>query len=373
MSAGGARQSAVFVPEDEYGVAPRTGVWFAMPPGSYFSSSRSRHVRPMYEAGRKMPSAFSYGKVSGTWTWSFPLDYLFLEPLALAFEDYGWSTPRTSSGVEATGWRIHTFSKSETGTMRSFSLRRKRIHRTVGGSKDEVTQLSGCICTSVRFSQNAGASPVHVVMSGIYADEVMATDGVVIGTLDTVPHENNPVQWTCIYGEGTPWGQIQSWRVQLQNSIGGIYGVENSRVRAVYETQAKFQFHAEVHSHNPDLIQRRSYSGGVDALRSVPVDSGAMPMRTLELRTNDEERPAEGMPVTGMNILITDCVFSQASWDSGESGRLLDILDGARCRDVSVSVCNRYVYLYDRIPSDVYDLVPAECRSHVVKETGQTG
>lgn len=81
------RKSVIFAMEDKLGGGlPAKGHYIQAPPHSFISHTPNRSTNRLNASGTKKFDAIAYGKVSGTWDWSFVLDYDYLEPLALIFE-----------------------------------------------------------------------------------------------------------------------------------------------------------------------------------------------------------------------------------------------------------------------------------------------
>lgn len=355
------RQTFVFAFEDQYAVAPKNGIWLLPPPGSYFTSSHSRDAERVNEVGRKKWADINYGKVTGTWEWAFYLDYNFLEPFLAVFEDYSKSSYEyDENGNTWDSYAVHTFKKSEDGTVPSFTVKRKQLNRIVGGDYDEESYLYGCVCTTMKMSQQAGTSVTQVRMSGIYSYDEISKDKI-LESLDRVDGRTyNFVEYTCAYADGSDdaWGIVNNWAIQVGNSVRGIYGICNPYARSYYEGQTSNVFSMTVLSNSPDILRRRVLTGGQSGSDTGPRWQGAAPMGQINLRsTKDKTVNINGTEYTlqlSMDIEITDCVVNAMSWGGGED-KIMDQLSGGKSQDIWIQFVNEFPYDYRSVGSVVSD------------------
>ncbi len=342
------RVTILYAFEDTFAVAPTQTKWLIPPPGSWFTSSHSQETERINAVTDKKWSDMDYGKISGTWQWQFYLDYEFIEPLRAAFDTYEYTSSITGVGE-------HTFSKSESRTVPSFTVVRKQLNTLTGG-KDEISYLYGCVCNSLRFSQQAGQSQITVNMSGIYSKESVAT-ATLTGGLDKVERDYNMVQFSCAYvdkGSDSVWGKVSAWSLQVQNNVRGIYSVGNPHIRSYYEGQTSNLFSIYLYSDNPEMLRMRTMSGGCTPER-VPRYGASAPIEHIELRSTDSgevitvDDTEIGVQRT-MTVDIEDCVVNEMTWNSGESV-IYDQLSNGKCRDISVKIVNRFPYPYDVLPA----------------------
>ena len=94
------RKSIIFAIEDKLGGGlPKGGHYIHAPPHSFISHTPNRSTNRLNASGTKKFDTIAYGKVSGTWDWSFVLDYDYLEPLTLIFESVNGSTDKDKDGT----------------------------------------------------------------------------------------------------------------------------------------------------------------------------------------------------------------------------------------------------------------------------------
>ncbi len=367
------RQTFVFAYEDQYAVAPTAGIWLLPPPGSRFTSSHSREAERINEVGRKKWADVNYGRVTGTWEWSFYLDYNFLEPFLAVFEDYSKSDYTYDAEGNTWGqYAVHTFKKSEDGTVPSFTVKRKQLNRIVGGEADEISYLYGCVCTTMKMTQQAGISTISVSMSGIYS-----SDSVGDATLDKLDRVDgrtyNFVEYACAYADGSNevWGIVNAWAVQVGNSVRGIYGICNPYVRSYYEGQTSNVFSATILSNNPGILRRRVLTGGQSGPDTSPRWQGAAPMAQINLRSTKDRtvyiNNTEYTIQLSMDIKVTNCVVNAMSWSNGED-KVMDQLNGGKSQDIQIQFVNEFPYDYTTIGTVKTDC-PSEIRDqHRISE-----
>ena len=126
------RQSFCFRPEKEFG-KPNTYTqaeidagadkWIAVPPGSFINTTHNRGATRINTAGAKIWDTVAYGQLTGSFEWTFMLDYNYLEPFYFLFEDFS----------EPTGTGEHIYSKKNNGRIKSFTIRRKMLNTIAGG------------------------------------------------------------------------------------------------------------------------------------------------------------------------------------------------------------------------------------------------
>lgn len=354
---GASRQSFTYIIEDEYAQYPKAKetdtdlMWFVPPPGSWFESSHSRSVSSIYEVGMKRLADFNYGKISGTWQWTFVLDYNYLEPFLLFFEGYDYSefSPDKNSENPWTNWGTHRFYKTETDTVRSFTVRRKRLHRVAGGIADEVVDLQGCVCTTLTMTQSAGGSETRVTLSGIYSTEHINTDYTNL-SLD-IPENRTPVltEFGCVYNGSDLITNVQDWGIRIGNNVKGIYGVGYPCVRSYYEEETAYAFSLTAFANNPKQLAQRVLSGGYRNDLHAPINEKALPIPRLSLRSrspaietyfdpdSDEKREFR----YSMDVDISDCTVNAMTWPSGDGSKLMDKLSNGRCAYMEFTFVNK--------------------------------
>lgn len=366
------RESFVFAIEDEFAVTPSAKEgdsqlrWFVPPPGSWFTSSHSRSVNSIYEVGRKRLTDYNYGKISGTWQWSFVLDYNYLEPFLLVFEDYAYNDYQTT--VDQTGslvwadWGVHTFKKNETDTVRSFSVMRKRLHRVAGGVADEVIVYNGCVCTTLSLTQANTTSEVRVTMSGVYSTETMDSDAELDG-LDIIDSKSPKlVAFGCVYNGSTMMTNVQNWEIRIGNNVKAIYGVGYPAMRSYFENESAYSFSLTAFANNPKQLAQRVYSGGYRNDLNTPIREGALPIPVIDLKSRSEaiQRFPAGVQDEGavtptgeyselryaMDIHIVNCTVNAMTWTASQGERLLDKLSNGGCEYMEFKFVNMFPRSY---------------------------
>lgn len=82
----GIRKSMVYAREAEYGKGIGPGeYWMPAPPGTFTSHSHNRSTNRIDAMGSRKYDTIAYGAESGSFNWSFYLDYEYLDPLRLMF------------------------------------------------------------------------------------------------------------------------------------------------------------------------------------------------------------------------------------------------------------------------------------------------
>ena len=123
----GIRGSFVFCREKEFRAGKDKGdCWIAPPAGSFLSTTHSRSTQKLFSAGSKSYDTVAYGALSGTWEWTFAMDYDYIEPMFLIFEgvDVSITTDKDTNATVST----YTFSKSNALKVPSFCIRQKVLN-----------------------------------------------------------------------------------------------------------------------------------------------------------------------------------------------------------------------------------------------------
>lgn len=352
------RQSFVFSRETQFGKGhdaySMLGMWYAPPPGSEFKCSCAREVNKFTEVGRRVWKDAAYGKISGSWTWTFPLDYNYLEPFMFVFDSYVFQ-PIPANAVNPS-YGKHTFKHTDEGITPSFCVRIKTLYAVVGGEGDEVTEVMGCLCTGMRITSNAGESWSKVTLQGVCTDfssDVGGDELTVLAKTDYTNLEDSKrlVEYMCMKivdtdSEGeetlTPLGAVGSMSVQTTNSIVQKYSILNPRARSRVEESMSHQVSCSVFAVNPTMLRHRVYSGGVKSQAKFRYDR-VMPLPKMCIEANKSIRGVEDIKV---KISITNVVIKMMQF-MDESPKIYDVLDSADCTDISLEVINEVPCKYD--------------------------
>lgn len=344
----GVRQSVIYALEDDFCKGKPSGdAWIAPPPGSYVSFTMNRDVTSIRQQGSKFIHAYSWGRVYGSFSWKFYLDYEYVEWLRLVFEDYSC----TDNGD---GTYTHSFSKANNARIPSFCFRVATLDRMVGGEEDEVTEFRGCFATSAKFSCSAGASYVQVDMSGVVSDaESIVGD---LTTTDYQEYDGDLVEFQCLFAgdemsSDTYVSYIDSVTLSVENSAEGLNVVCSPYFVNYYEGNANFSLSLSAYSNSIDRFRRMFYSGGqsLDEMPLYPMCKNMGPCDSLYIASYDLCRRDGTVDGTDMSDAIEqssksfafhveDAVYKVAQWPSGDGSKLQEQISSAECRKVSLEV-----------------------------------
>lgn len=347
----GVRSSFVTAMEDSFGSGKGTAAWVRPPPGSYLSHTPARAVKRVNTAGCKTFDTIAFGSFSGTWEWTFNLDYEYLEPLRYIFESV------TTAEVKQDGKTLyrHTFTKTNNGRVPSFTIRRKQLNVMAGGpaESDECVDLVGCVARVLRLNMAAGSSQVQVAMSGLYADEILST-GTLAGT-DFMAYDGQLVEFTCMFigdktDEETYVANTEALNVSIDNSAAAMGTVCSPFTVNYAEGLTSYAFGTTAYSNDPARYRKRVYSGGFDNTPNRPMSKGLAPIPKIQLVSyngtlhGNEDTQNLGEVISksdrSVNITIDDCVIRTLTWQKGDGSRLQDQISSSECRGISISVLN---------------------------------
>lgn len=545
------RKSIVFGFEDEFGMGLGAGQhWFAPPPGSFISHTHNRSTNRVNATGSKKYDFIAYGKYSGTWDWSFYLDYEYLEPLKLMFEkevnnghkyyppnlDYTYINKVTDAGAKITGvggalprenlidgslwvelpsgtnpgvrvrihngifpvegsttreyfvnvqgggddgWIIvtspienpspddivrylarpsnsaalslsysihtqtvgievtapfeigeefeegkayvlkdgdrlidnvhytpsidyyeHILKKINEGRVPSMVIRIVTLNRMAGGELDEILEVRGCVCKSMRFSNSAGSSQWGVSLSGFCTREVMWLGR--LAHTDYRKHDGELTQFACLFtgaeaNKDTYVANCDSIQIAIENNAEVLDSTCTPFSPWYFEQITNYQFSASVYSFDPMLFKQRLYAGGqsleqITGKKNYTNDGSEMdelyhdsdlkkdmPPGVSEAITDDGKHvkylttplckklaPAKDFLVvtydacrndmaispestdTLMDAIdvsknriqfhFTDVVIKALSWQRGDQQKIMDSLSSAECWEIDVTV-----------------------------------
>lgn len=353
------RMSFVFAPEDEFKEGIGDKDWIAPPPGSYFSSTGTRKTSAIYTTGSKKWETTAYGEYSGTWDWTFMLDYHYLEPLMLAFDTVNGKKWVDNPSYETFTSNDHTFvfKKGKTGRVPSFTVRRKILHTIAGGDTDELVELYGCVVNTISFSRSASTSQYQVQMSGTYANEEMTLGD--LGETDYEPYDGELVEYSCVsITDGAEYGFEQSKyvantdsiSVSLQNNTNMVFNTCTPFATQYYEDRNQFQISTSCYSTDPTAYKTRMYSGGYTNEKLKPMSKGLKPMEKMfissfngdctEIEGTSDEKLHNAFAGSSKSLLfeINKLVVKSMKWVNGDGSKLTDSLSSVDCRDITLTI-----------------------------------
>lgn len=345
----GVRQSFVFCREKngfDTGKAT-TDQWIAPPPGSFLSTTHTRSVTKVYTEGSKHFDTLAYGQLNGSWEWTFTMDYDYLEPFLLAFED------QTISGDTI------TFGKSNSKRVPSFCIMRRVLNRLTdgvweSGLSDETVVLTGCVVKTIRFSKSAGASQISVSMNGFYADEHM-----VLSSSDLAPlyqdYNGNLVEFECMFVGGVSTdnyvANTESLSVGIENSASAVFTTCTPIASNFSESQTSYSFGTMAYSNDPRRYKQRVYNGGSGS-RLYPGHKNMTPIPLITLASYNAE-DIEYDDNGGKDIDLASAYKSAGrtatfeldtvaikslTWQKGDGSRLQDQINSTDCKTVTLKV-----------------------------------
>lgn len=368
------RMSFVFAPEMEFKKGKGFNPWIAPPPGSYFSSTASRQTSPIYTTGSKKWDVTAYGQYAGSWDWTFMLDYQYLEPLVLAFDvvsinrgtDIIWKHESEDGGGynkyigKDTDFNNFYFIKRNNSKPPSFTVRRKILHRIVGGPNDEMVELKGCVVNSISFSRSSSTSQYQVQMSGFYATEEM-----VLGELeetDYKKYDGQLIEYSCVLltdriydGIGVSFEDYaatntDSISVTITNGTTPVYNTCSPFVGQYYEDRVKFQISTSCYSTDPETYKTRMYSGGHDKTARKPLSKGSKPLSEMRIVTFDSEisdnfgNAADAITnafyksKNRLEFCAEDLVIKSVRWVNGDGSKLTDSISSTDCKNIELMI-----------------------------------
>lgn len=342
----GIRQSYVIAREEKFGKGRGSNPWFAPPPGTFISFTHNRSVSKIYTAGSKFIDEFAFGAVTGSFEWTFTMDYKYLASLALAFEDY-------TCKANDDGSYTHTFKKANDKRVPSFCIRRKIMNRMANGgieNTDEISEVYGCVVRNLTFSIAAGSSQISVTMTGLFTDEKMAlTD---LEATDYKEADGQLVEWQCLFDGDSPScdtyiGDVDSLGVTIENSAAAIYSTCTPIAKNFYEGQTSFTLKMTTYSNNPHKFKNRMYSGGSDNTTTSPKIKQLEPWSTVTLASyslsmrddgySDVASCIEASPMSA-TFTIKKAALQSLTWQKGDGSKLMDQLTSTSCQNMILTI-----------------------------------
>lgn len=394
----GIRGSFVFCRERTFrGGKDKDDRWISPPAGSFLSSTHNRSTQKLYSAGSKFYDTVAYGQLSGSWEWTFTLDYDYIEPLCLVFESASVDTKKDEkTGVETS---TYTFTKSNNKKVPSFCIRRKILNDlTTGFDKkvsDETIEYYGCVVKTARFSKSAGASQVGVTLSGFYCDEQMVLDN--LDSTDYKEYEGELVEFSCLFaGDVTDDNYVantESISLGIENSAAAIYTTCTPFAKDYCEGQTSYTFGTTCYSDDPDRYKVRLYGGGVrkqekgSTARTLSPGSKRMkPISQMNIISYTSELDDDAFAGdTGQNngikgvyegsdksarITLTDVVIKSLTWQKGDGSKLQDQINSTEFRKMELVIKNHLALNFDEATKGT---IWSESNPHALKEAKTDG
>ena len=353
------RMSFVFAPEDEFKGGIGSKKWIAPPPGSYFSSTGTRQTSAIYTTGSKKWETTAYGAYSGSWDWTFMLDYHYLEPLMLAFDTVNGVKWVENPSYETFKNDNHTFvfKKGRTGRVPSFTVRRKILHTVAGGDTDELVELYGCVVSTISFTRSATTSQYQVQMSGTYANEEMTLGD--LGETDYLSYDGELVEYSCVsiadraedkFEQSNYVANTDSTSITLQNNTNMVFNTCTPFATQYYEDRNQFQISTSCYSTDPTAYKTRMYSGGYTNEKLKPMSKGLKPMEKMfistfngdcaEIEGTTDEKLHNAFNASTKSLLfeINKLVVKSMKWVNGDGSKLTDSLSSVDCKDITLTI-----------------------------------
>lgn len=346
----GVRQSFAFcIERDGFDTGKADGdSWIAPPPGSFLSTTHTRSVTKVYTEGSKFWDTLAYGQLNGSWEWTFTMDYDYIEPIALAFEDVSVASDGTV-----------TFEKSNIDRVPSFCIIRRVLNRMTDGRwesdlKDETVILTGCVVKTIRFSKSAGASQVNVSMNGFYADEHMVLSSTDLPALYQ-DYTGNLVEFECMFigsvSTDNYVANTESLSVGIENSASAVFTTCTPIASNFSESQTSFSFGTMAYSNDPEKYKKRLYNGGTGD-RLYPGHKNMTPIPEIKLASYSSENITyydDGSKAIDIasnyasaarkaTFTLTNVAIKSLTWQKGDGSRLQDQINSTDCQKVELAV-----------------------------------
>ena len=350
------RQSFVFQLEDKFGAGKMSTLgWLAPPPGSFFDSTDNRQTTTLYGSGDKFRQNVAYGQFAGSWNWTFPLDYHYLEPLMLAFESVNDKVFSKRSDRETFGSLVNNkfvFKKVNTRRVPSFCVRRKISNKMVSpDSLDELDELLGCFVQQVSFSRSNATSQWQVNLSGVFADKTTVLGE--LPTLDYAEYDTDLVEYACLFqGDGVVddnyVAYTQAISMAVNNNGAAEFNTCSPFAVIYHEGKAQFQFSTTMYAADPLKWKMRTYSGGIDNTHRRPMAKNLRPMDTITIAAYNEsitDNPAIHTMAqafnasdTSLKLTIKDAVLKTMKYPNGDGSKLVDSVSSVDCSSMELEI-----------------------------------
>lgn len=347
--------------DNEVDSASGTGVFYALPPGTWISHSNEFKAESIYATGSKLRETAAYGPFSGSWSIHFIMDYEHTEFLDLVFDNH--TVSEAVSGVTTdTGASVydHIWEKDNAKFIKPFVIREKILNRIANSANpnalDEVVLLKGCLVKDVEFNRSQQGSQMEVRMSGVFADmevQLAQLDGT-----DYTPYNNTvgPSQYSCMFMDGEEEENyvrdVDSHAIKLAMDTSLVYNTCTPFATSYFEGQTHITWDAKTFMNDPlKKFQLRPFSGGKDAAHLKPMAKGLMPMEevyftTYNLSMRDQGYESITEPIAESPYLIKfelqDSTVNAMSWPDGEGEKMTDSLQGIETTKLILTVRNTH-------------------------------
>lgn len=296
------RVSAVWKLEQSFGVVDDTANYEYIGPGLDFNYQANNQFKFINAVGIKGWEAAAAGRFKGTFSFNTYLDYNTFKWLLMPFEEYSYDA--------VTG--IHTFTKSNSKVLRSFTLRIKMLNRIVGGPADRTVVLTGCVANTLSLTYESSTSSIRAAVGGMYVnetlDETPLTDTDYAGT---VPADIMPIEWGCVQiPAGTPIANTERVSVSVSNGVSTIASCGSRFDSAKSEGNLSITGSTTVYARNNSQWYQRVYSGGYDNTGLAPKAKYLRPIPTVTIASSYDSdgaaTPAYSCNVTLSKVFVTD-------------------------------------------------------------------
>jgi hypothetical protein len=368
--------------------------WIAPPPGSYFSHTSSRSVKRIQTTGSKFWDAMAYGRLSGTWEWTFVLDPEYMEPLLFAFEesvisnsDVANDDGTTYHGVLTNNRDLRNYymlKKANNVRVPSFTVKIAIDDKSIkGGAYNESKILKGCVVKDVKFTKGSDSSVIEVSMSGFYADESLTYESANPITVYKAPVNNNQFEWAAAYIRRTGSAYIDysanvsSISLTVGNSAQGVYSTATPIAQNFSEGQTSISLSLTSYYTDPRQYRTMLSTAFGTPETYYPSSKGMKPLDNVYLVSGSDKpasagranspgykgvyaRTADMYPTVstarGKNVQVLGDIMSTNDrryaifdlegvavkslvWEKGDGGSpLQDRIDGNDCRTIRLNL-----------------------------------
>ena len=300
----GIRTSAVFTPESTFGVTPGSPTWYRFPTGLEITYQPKNNMNEYREIGNKFIDRVVAGVFSGSGTVTFKLDYDCINFLGWVFESYSFDNTN----------KIHTFQKANGKRVKSASIRTKKLNRIVGGNKDEMVILKGCVCTDFQCNWGGRDAVSTCTVQFEYVNETEDTSNLSSTDWDVFYDEEgagysggtvHPVEWACLNIGDDPVAFTESVAFGVSNSVSMIKGCGTRFYGNYNEGQANIKLTTTCYSYTPDNYYSRMYSGGDSIALTSPKAKNLQPIPIVKIKSSETGGTTEySMTVTFTRVYV---------------------------------------------------------------------
>ena len=384
------RKSIVFAPETSFGSGvpdynkgdglTASKPYCQFPPGTFISHTGARQAQSVFTTGSKRRAGAVYGSFSGSWNISFPLDYDYLEPLAMVYETIDTAdasdafAPFTTLGSNSetsypSGSHLRFFRKDNARRIGSFVIREKILNEMAGGGpgSDEITTLKGCVAKSINVTRSASGSQTNIEISGTYADQVTELGTLGMTDYDATTTMDSIAQYSCMFVDGIAdsnyVGDVDSHSFSVENNSSLIFSTCTPIAKDYFEGQTNVSWNAQTYSNDPQKkFKLRPNSGGKDSNHMFPMGKGLAPMTYATWATYTASK-RDSMPdgqITPSSTCVeaiqkSDCSFvacaknstvKSMTWQKGDGSKMMDNLSSVECDEIRLRIVNKQSNLW---------------------------